>query len=56
MKVLVLGHNGMLGNAVFKYLSTNQINLVTTNLRWPDENFKKFTCINVIYISSCNNI
>tara|TARA_Y100000593_G_scaffold1141_1_gene2276 strand:- start:1310 stop:2044 length:735 start_codon:yes stop_codon:yes gene_type:complete len=43
MKVLVLGHKGMLGHMVHKYLSTkNDCELVTTDLRWPDREFKKF--------------
>ncbi len=27
MKVLVLGHNGMLGNAVFKYLTQKRVRI-----------------------------
>lgn len=41
MKILVLGHNGMLGNAVFKYLS-QFYTVDTINYRWPDQEFIKF--------------
>ena len=41
--VLVLGHNGMLGHMVYNYLSKkSNCNLVTTDLRWPTEDFKCF--------------
>ena len=43
MKVLVLGHKGMLGHMVHKYLSTkNDYELVTTDLRWPSKEFKDY--------------
>tara|TARA_R100000664_G_C2756420_1_gene144287 strand:+ start:1363 stop:2088 length:726 start_codon:yes stop_codon:yes gene_type:complete len=42
MKILVLGHNGMLGHMVHKYLSTKDCELVTTDLRWPSDEFKNF--------------
>jgi len=42
MKILVLGHNGMLGHMVHKYLSTKNCELLTTNLRWPSEKFNNF--------------
>lgn len=38
MRILVLGHNGMLGNAVVKYLS-KFYTVDTINYRWPDQNF-----------------
>ena len=42
MKVLVLGHKGMLGHMVHKYLSTkDECKLITTDLRWSSEEFKK---------------
>ena len=42
MKIFILGHRGMLGHMVHKYLSTKEdCELVTTNLRWPSEEFKK---------------
>ena len=43
MKVLILGHKGMLGHMVHKYLSTkDDCKLYTTDLRWPTEEFKDF--------------
>lgn len=39
MKVLVLGHRGMLGNAVYKYLSTKYYEVHTTEHRWSSEEF-----------------
>lgn len=41
-KVLILGHNGMLGNAVFKYLSTQETKytLLTVKERWGDPTFE----------------
>ena len=42
MKILVLGHTGMLGHMVCKYLSSvDGCELITTNDRWPDDVFKK---------------
>jgi len=42
MKIFILGHEGMLGHMVFKYLSTKEdCELITTDLRWPSEEFKK---------------
>ena len=42
MKILVLGHRGMLGHMVYKYLSTkSNCELTITNSRWPSERFKK---------------
>ena len=42
MKVLVLGHKGMLGHMVHKYLSTKEdCEIVTTDFRWPTREFKK---------------
>lgn len=41
MKILILGHTGMLGNAVFKYL--RQFHEVDTiEYRWPDQEFIDF--------------
>lgn len=42
MKVLILGHNGLLGNMVYKYFNSKDYNIITTDLRWPTEEFKKF--------------
>jgi len=42
-KILVLGAKGMLGNMVHTYLlSKNDFEIVTTNFRWPSDEFKKF--------------
>ena len=42
MKVLILGHKGMLGHMVYKYLSTkDDCKILTINFRWPIEEFKK---------------
>ena len=35
MKVFVLGHNGMLVHMVVKFLQSNNINVITTDDRWP---------------------
>mgnify|MGYP003627629228 FL=1 len=40
MKVLVLGHNGMLGHMVTKYLLDNKVDVITTDIRWPESPFK----------------
>tara|TARA_R100000742_G_C4231118_1_gene52647 strand:- start:22 stop:738 length:717 start_codon:yes stop_codon:yes gene_type:complete len=41
MKVLVLGHSGMLGNTVCDYLrGLDDISIVTTRYRWPTDSFK----------------
>lgn len=42
MKVLILGHNGMLGSMIQKYFSLKNVNIVTTNLRYPNEDFFNF--------------
>jgi len=42
IKVLVLGHKGMLGHMVLKYLKTNKLIIETTDLRWPSNEFKDF--------------
>ena len=41
MKVLVLGHSGMLGSAVCDYLSElDDVSTVMTRHRWPSDSFK----------------
>ena len=41
-KILLLGHKGMLGNAVFKYFSAKKNYLVTTtDEKWDDVSFKQ---------------
>lgn len=39
MKVLILGHNGMLGHMVHKYFSKHT-ECVTLDVRWPSQEFK----------------
>jgi dTDP-4-dehydrorhamnose reductase len=43
VKILLLGHTGLLGNMVYKYLmSKSGIRIYTTNERWPSNEFKDF--------------
>ena len=42
MNVIILGHNGMLGHMVVKYLSDKGCNITTCDYRFPDNEFKKF--------------
>ena len=42
MKIMILGHNGLLGNMVYLYFKSQDYEIVTTDLRWPTEEFKKF--------------
>lgn len=51
MKVLILGHLGMLGHMVTKYYRSKKIKVKTIENRWPSENF-----INEIKNSDCNFI
>ncbi len=41
-KVLVLGHSGMLGHMIAKYLSDNNCDIVTCEYRYPSTQFKEF--------------
>ena len=41
MRVLVLGHRGMLGHTVLKYLSSD-ISIDTVDFRWPSPEFKNY--------------
>jgi len=41
MKVLILGHRGMLGHVVTRYLEEQGAEVDTTNYRWPSFEFKK---------------
>ena len=41
MKVLILGHKGMLGHMVSKLLISKDIEVVTTKCRWPASCFKR---------------
>lgn len=42
MDVMVLGHKGMLGHMVVKYLSDNGYNVTTCEYRYPSNEFKEF--------------
>ena len=43
MKVLVLGHKGMLGHMVSKFLIYKGAEVITTDCRWPTSCFKNTT-------------
>jgi dTDP-4-dehydrorhamnose reductase len=54
MKVLVLGHTGLLGHMVKKYLETKNFQVITIKGRWPDLDFKeKIKSIECDYIVNC---
>lgn len=54
MKVLVLGHRGMLGNAVYKHLSNIHIEVETTKHRWSKEGFfRDVISFNGDYVINC---
>jgi dTDP-4-dehydrorhamnose reductase len=54
MKVLILGHNGLLGHMVKKYFDLKNIQTITTNYKWPDSSFKeKVKSIECDYIINC---
>ncbi len=55
MKILVLGHNGLLGNMTLTYLFFKyRGNVITTNLRWNSDEFKEFVQNSgVDYIINC---
>jgi len=55
MKILVLGHNGLLGNMVLTYLFFKyKDDVITTSLRWNSDEFKEFVQnSNVDYIINC---
>ncbi len=40
MKILILGHKGMLGNVVHKYFNAEH-EVVTTDSKWPQNSFKE---------------
>jgi dTDP-4-dehydrorhamnose reductase len=40
MKVLILGHKGMLGHMVHKFFESKGIECITTDCRWPSPCFK----------------
>ena len=55
MKVLVLGHNGMLGNAVCKHLnSCSGFEILTIDSRWSTEDFvRSLLSFNGDYVINC---
>jgi len=52
MKVFILGHKGMLGHMVMKYLQSREIDIVTTQKRFPDWDIEMFTD-DIDYIINC---
>lgn len=42
MKLLILGHNGLLGNMVYSYFMSKGYQIVTTDYRWPSSLFTNF--------------
>jgi dTDP-4-dehydrorhamnose reductase len=42
MRILILGHTGMLGHMTHKYLTSKSLNVDTTQHRWPSQEFKEF--------------
>jgi dTDP-4-dehydrorhamnose reductase len=54
MNILVLGHKGMLGHMVVKYLTDQNINITTTPYKFPSEEFKQdIIKFNGDYIINC---
>jgi len=57
MKILVLGHTGMLGHMVVKYLKFQNEEIVTTDLKWETDEFKdyikKSTCEYLVNCIGC---
>ena len=51
MKIFVLGHKGMLGHMIVKYLQFNKINPITTNKYFPDFTPEIFNGVD--YIINC---
>ena len=51
MKVLVLGHKGMLGHMVTRYLRDNKVEVVTSDARWPESPFK--SDMKLDYVINC---
>ena len=42
MKILILGHKGMLGSMVCAYFKYMGIDYITTDLKWPTLDFEKY--------------
>lgn len=65
MKILVLGHNGMLGNVVHKYMEKQGYEIEITNYRWNNNDFKEVVinsssqyivnCVGAIHQKKYNN-
>ncbi|MEN9552395.1 MAG: UDP-6-deoxy-4-keto-L-IdoNAc 3-epimerase / UDP-4-keto-L-RhaNAc 4-reductase [Candidatus Parcubacteria bacterium] len=57
-KILILGHNGMLGNAVYRYFSSRtEYEVVTISARYGDSNFEtEIRTLNPEYIINCIGI
>lgn len=55
MKILILGHNGLLGNMVYRYYkSLDRYEIITTDFRWSTEKFKDFVIKSKVdYIINC---
>jgi len=54
MKILVLGHTGMLGHTVVDYLKTKSHSVKTLTERWPDGDFlTEIVNANVDYVINC---
>ena len=54
VKVLLLGHKGMLGHMVVKYLITQNVHVVTTKHRYPSIEFQEeLTSFDGNYIINC---
>lgn len=50
MKILVLGHNGMLGHMVVKHLKFQNEEIVTTDLKWETDDFKEYIKNSPVFI------
>jgi dTDP-4-dehydrorhamnose reductase len=57
-KILILGHNGMLGNAVYRYFSSlNEYEVLTISARYGDSHFEQeIRALNPDYIINCIGI
>jgi dTDP-4-dehydrorhamnose reductase len=54
MRILVLGHTGLLGHMVKKYLEIKGFEVIVINGRWPDLDFKqKIKLVECDYIINC---
>ena len=45
MKILILGHKGMLGSMVCAYFKYMGIDYTTTDLKWPTLDFEKYNSL-----------